>query len=74
MPLKKPFVKTETYKSTYVRMHSQPVVKGYTVRTIEGGLESAGIKLLDGVTLVCTPAEMNARWSQHCKFCSIRIV
>jgi exonuclease III len=43
------------------------ILYGPTVGTAEGGLESAGIKLLDGVTLVSTPAEVNARWLQHCK-------
>ena len=40
---------------------------GITLGTKEDGLESARIFLLDGVTLVSTPTEVNARWLQHCK-------
>jgi hypothetical protein len=43
------------------------ILYGPTVGTAEDGLESAGIKLLDGVTLVFTHEEVYARWLQHCK-------
>ena len=40
---------------------------GPKVGTKDEGLEAVGVKLLDGVTLVSTAEEVNARWLQHCK-------